>query len=225
MPRWRSLLGQRRLVTLTGVGGAGKTRLALEAAERSLPDFPEGVISSTLGPRRSRARRPRGRRRLNVREQADERDRGRLAAHLRDADLLLVLDNCEHVREACGELARRPPRRLPARQDPGDEPRGARRPRRGRLRGAAARASRGGGNRRSCAPRRPSGSSSPGPARRGRASKTTTGRSQARPGSAATSTACRSRSSSPPRGRRRCRSKRSRAGSPIASASSSRGGG
>ena len=101
------LLGQRRLVTLTGVGGAGKTRLVLEAAERSLPDFLEGVtfvdLSGLADPARV-AREAAGA--FNVREQGDEAIEVRLAAHLRDADLLLVLDNCEHVREACGELAR-----------------------------------------------------------------------------------------------------------------------
>jgi transcriptional activator/AAA ATPase-like protein len=41
------LLGQTRLLTLTGVGGVGKTRLALEAARRAVPDFPGGVRPAT----------------------------------------------------------------------------------------------------------------------------------------------------------------------------------
>ena len=101
------LLGQRRLVTLTGVGGAGKTRLVLEAAERALPDFLEGITFvdlSGLADPALVAREAAGA--FNVREQGDEAIEIRLVAHLRDVDLLLVLDNCEHVREACGELAR-----------------------------------------------------------------------------------------------------------------------
>src|SRR5438445_11307233 len=45
-----ALLERDRLITLSGVGGAGKTRLALELARRLLPDFPDGVCFCDLAP-------------------------------------------------------------------------------------------------------------------------------------------------------------------------------
>jgi predicted ATPase/DNA-binding SARP family transcriptional activator len=102
----RALLGQDRLVTLTGVGGVGKTRLALEAARRSLPDFPDGVWFADL----SALTEPELVLRavitaLDVADQVDAATTQGLADYLREADLLLVLDNCEHLRDPIGELA------------------------------------------------------------------------------------------------------------------------
>jgi predicted ATPase/DNA-binding SARP family transcriptional activator len=102
------LLEQARVVTLTGVGGAGKTRLALEAARRAVSDFPDGVwfcdfspvAEETLVSRRLAAA-------LGVREQADTPLEESLVRHLSGKELLLVLDNCEHVRETCAHLAQR----------------------------------------------------------------------------------------------------------------------
>ena len=100
------LLGKARLITLTGVGGAGKTRLALEAAARALPGSPDGVyfvdLSGLAEPMHVTGHVAGV---FEVREQADMSFGERLTARLRDADLLLVLDNCEHLREACVELA------------------------------------------------------------------------------------------------------------------------
>ncbi len=101
------LLEQARLVTLTGVGGAGKTRLALETAARAVPHCPDGVFFvdfSGLGDPLLVAAEVASA--LGVGEQTGSTVAERLAVHLRDADLLLVLDNCEHVREPCAELLR-----------------------------------------------------------------------------------------------------------------------
>jgi predicted ATPase/DNA-binding SARP family transcriptional activator len=100
------LLAEARLVTLTGVGGTGKTRLALEAAARELTDFPDGVFfvdfalltDEALVARHVAAA-------LEVREQPDAPATELIVARLRGAELLLVLDNCEHLRDACAELA------------------------------------------------------------------------------------------------------------------------
>lgn len=101
------LIGQARLVTLTGVGGAGKTRLALEHATRALDEFPDGVYLvdfSALADPMLVSRQVAAA--LGVREQAEAEIDELLSARLRAADLLLVLDNCEHLRDACAELAR-----------------------------------------------------------------------------------------------------------------------
>jgi predicted ATPase/DNA-binding SARP family transcriptional activator len=102
------LLAETRLLTLSGVGGVGKTRLALEAAARALPDFPDGVYfvdfsaltDPALVPRHLAAA-------LDVREQGDTDLAQLLVARVHSAEVFVLLDNCEHVREACAELAHR----------------------------------------------------------------------------------------------------------------------
>ena len=106
LPEVEALLAEGRLVTLTGVGGVGKTRLALETASRLLPDFPEGVVWCDLSTLTDPGLVPRAVARLfDVREQADAVLLESLVARLRATEVLLLLDNCEHLRRACAELA------------------------------------------------------------------------------------------------------------------------
>jgi predicted ATPase/DNA-binding SARP family transcriptional activator len=99
-----ALLDGHRLVTLVGVGGAGKTRLALEAASGCTKRFPDGVWLSDLGRVRGAEHVP-----LEVARVVGLRPRGDvveelLAAIGRDT-VLILLDNCEHVVEAAASLA------------------------------------------------------------------------------------------------------------------------
>jgi predicted ATPase/class 3 adenylate cyclase len=94
------------MVTLTGVGGVGKTRLALQVAAQVLPQYPDGawlselaaandpeslieIVASTFG--------------VSVRAGMDLAQS--VVEHLRTKRLLLVLDNCEHLLDAAGRLA------------------------------------------------------------------------------------------------------------------------
>jgi hypothetical protein len=102
------LLGHEssRLVTLTGPGGTGKTRLALEVAAEALDRYPDGVFLVDLSlliepalvvPTIAVA--------LGVRETAGEPLRETVIRHLRERRLLLVLDNCEQVLESASDIA------------------------------------------------------------------------------------------------------------------------
>ena len=102
----RGLLGAARLVTLTGVGGVGKTRLALEAARRHLDDDGGDVLFvdlSALSEPSQVDRHVAGT--LGLRELPESSPVEGITAALRDRAALLVLDNCEHVAEASAALA------------------------------------------------------------------------------------------------------------------------
>ncbi|MFQ6398576.1 protein kinase domain-containing protein [Nocardia sp. KC 131] len=102
----KNLLATSRLVTFTGVGGVGKTRLALRAASQAQRDFADGVwlvelaavsdaallvdvVAATLG----------------LRDEAPGRLREVLVKFLGSREILLVLDNCEHMVEAVAKLS------------------------------------------------------------------------------------------------------------------------
>jgi predicted ATPase/DNA-binding NarL/FixJ family response regulator/Tfp pilus assembly protein PilF len=96
----------RRLVTLTGVGGSGKTRLALRVASQLVGSFKDGVWLVTLAPVADPVLVPSAvASALGMHEQPDRSLLDGLVAHLSRRQVLLVLDNCEHLVEACAELA------------------------------------------------------------------------------------------------------------------------
>jgi predicted ATPase/class 3 adenylate cyclase len=92
-----SLLAESRLVTLAGAGGCGKTRLALQAAAEQLDTTPDGVWFADLAPITDGSQIPAV---VAAALGLRDRDEQALLTALRDADALVVLDNCEHVIEA-----------------------------------------------------------------------------------------------------------------------------
>ncbi|HZP83879.1 MAG TPA: tetratricopeptide repeat protein, partial [Chthonomonadaceae bacterium] len=100
-----TLLTQTRLLTLTGTGGVGKTRLALRAAEELAPAFAEGVRFVELAALTSPALIPQTlAAALDVPESPGQPVFQALTAHLRARHLLLALDNCEHLLTDCARL-------------------------------------------------------------------------------------------------------------------------
>ena len=102
----REALMQSRLVTLTGAGGAGKTRLALQSAADVLSHFPDGIWLAELAPLSNPAlvaQTVAGT--LRVREESGRGAAEALADHLKGRTALLLLDNCEHVLDAAAGLA------------------------------------------------------------------------------------------------------------------------
>jgi predicted ATPase/transcriptional regulator with XRE-family HTH domain len=98
--------GDVRLLTLTGPGGVGKTRLAIEAARDSREAFVDGVIFLPLAPLRDPALVvPTIAEALGLREERGKDLREILKRFLRDRQVLLVPDNFEHVVEAATEVA------------------------------------------------------------------------------------------------------------------------
>ena len=125
---------ESRLVTLTGPGGVGKTRIAYELAERSRRAFRDGswvvelasvedesglasiVVSS-----------------LAVADQSNRAPIRKLVEHLRERQLLIVLDNCEHLLAPVAQSGRRDARRIAGAADSGHQPGAARHRRRAHL--------------------------------------------------------------------------------------------
>lgn len=102
----RRLLSMTRLLTLTGAGGCGKTRLALEVARALVESYADGVWSIELAPVSDPAFVPRTVASvLDVREQPGRPLARTLADHLATRRMLLILDNCEHVIDDAARLA------------------------------------------------------------------------------------------------------------------------
>ena len=103
-----SASNRTRLLTLTGVGGGGKTRLALQLARDLLPHFPEGAwvveLASLTEPRDVPAQIGRA---LGLREERTRPFMETISSYLRSREqpILLVLDNCEHLLSACAQAS------------------------------------------------------------------------------------------------------------------------
>ena len=185
-----------RLLTLTGPGGSGKTRLALEAASIMVPKYRAGVFWVGLAALRDPS--------LVIEQIAQTLGaKDELAAHIGEREMLLLIDNLEQVVEAAPELSRLL-RGLSEPQPPLHEPRAPARAGRGRIRGASTRLAA-----------RPSRCS---------VSARASSRATRSPCSAPESTTCLSPSSSQPRAPKRSPRRRSSTASRPASTCSRAGG-
>ncbi|PSR70238.1 protein kinase [Nocardia sp. MDA0666] len=101
----KNILAGSRLVTLTGIGGVGKSRLALRVAHKLTPDFTDGVWLVELSELRDPALVAENvAATLGLQNRGAERTLDILIRYLSSKDLLLVLDNCEHVVDEATKL-------------------------------------------------------------------------------------------------------------------------
>lgn len=101
----KRLVGAHRLVSLTGTGGVGKTRLVLHAVPRLARAFADGVHIVQLAGVRDASLVPLALiEALNIRDVSGRSPVRVLVDHLQGRETLLVLDNCEHLADACARL-------------------------------------------------------------------------------------------------------------------------
>src|SRR5208282_4774554 len=98
---------KRRLVTLLGAGGLGKTRLSLQVAADVLDGYPDGVWLVELAPQSDARLVPQAVASvLGIKEVSGRLLAETLVKYVKDRALLLILDNCEHLVQACAELTK-----------------------------------------------------------------------------------------------------------------------
>ena len=101
----RRLVSQNRLVTITGVGGVGKTRLAIQLAHHLVGGFSDGVWLTELAPIRDGGLVARTvASTLGLREQPDRTVQDVITSYLEGRQVLLFIDNCEHLIQAAAEM-------------------------------------------------------------------------------------------------------------------------
>src|ERR1700722_19410166 len=106
LARLSALLSRARLVTVTGPGGVGKTRIALRAAARAAPGFADGACLAELAAVAEPGQLvPAVAGALGVAAPGRGSPLDAVLAHLADRQLLLILDTCEHLIDACAMFA------------------------------------------------------------------------------------------------------------------------
>jgi predicted ATPase/DNA-binding winged helix-turn-helix (wHTH) protein len=102
----KRLLRSKRLVTIVGAGGIGKTRLALQVAAEVVDAYRDGVLLTELAALREGSLvAPALAQTLGVQEESGVPLADSLRAHLKPRQILLLLDNCEHLLEASAQVA------------------------------------------------------------------------------------------------------------------------
>ncbi len=101
----KDLQQQHRLVTLYGPGGSGKTRLALEVARKSLTHYPDGVFFFDLAPLKNPDMvSDTFAEVLKIKQEKDQTLEESIAGKIAHKNMLLVVDNCEHLIDKCAAL-------------------------------------------------------------------------------------------------------------------------
>ncbi len=100
LEKLQALVRPGRIVTLTGAGGSGKTRLALQVGAGLVEEFPDGVYLVDLSPLRDAGLVP-----VSIAETLALKDPDELASRLEGRRLLLVLDNFEHLLDAAPDVS------------------------------------------------------------------------------------------------------------------------
>jgi predicted ATPase/class 3 adenylate cyclase len=102
----RELMTEAHLLTISGPGGVGKTRLAIQIAEELLDQFSSGVWFVDLASLSDPALVPQAvAAAIGLQEQAGGQVSDMLLSYLESKSVLLILDNCEHLVDACAQLA------------------------------------------------------------------------------------------------------------------------
>jgi len=102
----RQRLSGTYLLTLTGAGGCGKTRLSYEVGSQVLEEFPDGVWLTELASLNDPVLLPQAlASALNIREQSGQPFTETISEYLAPKSVLLILDNCEHLLPGCAQLA------------------------------------------------------------------------------------------------------------------------
>ncbi|HTT13863.1 MAG TPA: adenylate/guanylate cyclase domain-containing protein [Burkholderiaceae bacterium] len=103
----RAQLADHRLVTLLGMGGLGKSRLSVQLGADVMDDYPDGVWLVELAPISDASLVAQAVASvLGVKEEGGQTVLAALVRFVRDRQLLVILDNCEHVVHACAEVAK-----------------------------------------------------------------------------------------------------------------------
>ncbi len=101
----KELLAATRLLTLSGIGGCGKTRLSLEVAREIIAEYADGAWLVELAPLANAELVPQAvAHGLGLKEEPHQPTIETLVAHLKPRSMLLLLDNCEHLLGACADL-------------------------------------------------------------------------------------------------------------------------
>src|SRR5688572_30375387 len=104
----KKLLQNARILTLVGPGGTGKTRLSIQSARESLTEYPDGVWMVELAPILDPLLIPRTIAiAVGLREEPQRPIIDMLCDYLSEKKMLILLDNCEHLVDACAQMADR----------------------------------------------------------------------------------------------------------------------
>ncbi|MBL8008004.1 MAG: tetratricopeptide repeat protein [Ignavibacteria bacterium] len=101
----KNLLASSRQITLIGTGGTGKTRLSLQVGAEVIDEYENGVWITEFAPLTEAGLIPVTiAKALNIKEQQGQNTEITLLNYLREKELILILDNCEHVINTCAEI-------------------------------------------------------------------------------------------------------------------------